>query len=214
MLNRRVNKFTKTWEKELDPSGRRRNRKQMGDMNSKSGSGSNSSKKKNIIIIISAIVVILALIGVIVYLLLSKKDTPAQAGPEDDKREVLVTEENVKEVAQQLEQQEYVPQGYYTVTQNYEWHFPTGDSASTDAHVENLTENTNDVYFDLFLADNEETPIYQSPVIPLGAVLEGFKLDTKLNAGTYDCIMVYHLVDENQKSISTVSMTVTVIVEG
>lgn len=214
MLNRRVNKFTKTWEKELDPSGRRRNRKQMGDMNSKSGSGSNSSKKKNIIIIISAIVVILALIGVIVYLLLSKKDTPAQAGPEDDKREVLVTEENVKEVAQQLEQQEYVPQGYYTVTQNYEWHFPTGDSASTDAHVENLPENTNDVYFDLFLADNEETPIYQSPVIPLGAVLEGFKLDTKLNAGTYDCIMVYHLVDENQNSISTVSMTVKVIVEG
>ncbi len=202
-----------TWEKELDPSGRRRNRKQMGDMNSKSGSGSNSSKK-NIIIIISAIVVILALIGVIVYLLLSKKDTPAQAGPEDDKREVLVTEENVKDVAEQLEQQEYVPQGYYTVTQNYEWHFPTGDSASTDAHVENLTENTNDVYFDLFLADNEETPIYQSPVIPLGAVLEGFKLDIKLNAGTYDCIMVYHLVDENQNSISTVSMTVKVIVEG
>ena len=191
----------------------------MGDMNGanhgKDGKGSSGSgsSRKNIIIIISAFVVIAALTGVIVYLLL-KKDAPAQAtSPEDDKREVLVTEENVKEVAEQLEQQEYVPQGYYTVTQNYEWHFPKGDAASTDAHVENLPENTNDVYFDLFLADNDETPIYQSPVIPLGAVLEGFKLDTKLSAGTYDCIMVYHLVDENQNSISTVSMTVKVIIE-
>jgi len=211
----------KTWEKELDPSGRRINRKQMGDMNGAyrdrkdtSGSGS-SSGKKNIIIIISAFVVIAILAGVIIYLLLSRKDAPGPASaPEDDKREVLVTEEKVEEVAQQLEQQEYVPQGDYTVTQNYEWHFPKGDEPSTDAHVENLPENTNDVYFDLFLADNDETPIYQSPVIPLGAVLEGFKLDTKLDAGTYDCIIVYHLVDENQKSISTVRMTVKVIVEG
>jgi hypothetical protein len=111
-----------------------------------------------------------------------------------------------------MEQQDFVPPGYYTVTQNYEWHFPTGDSESTDAHVENLPENTNDVYFDLFLADNEEDPIYQSPVIPREAALEHFKLDTKLDDGTYDCIMVYHLVNEKQETVSTLSMTVKVII--
>lgn len=182
------------------------------------GGNKGSGNKAIIIIIIVALVLILALAGVIIYLLAAKKDTPA--GPattpatEEGKRDVLVTEDNVAEVAQQLEEKEYVPQGYYTVTQNYEWHFPNSDEASTDAHVENLPENTNDVYFDLFLADDDETPIYQSPIIPLGAVLEGFKLDTKLNPGTYDCIMVYHLVDEDQNSISTVSMTVKVIIEG
>jgi hypothetical protein len=140
--------------------------------------------------------------------------TPAASSPEQPKREVLVTEDNVEEVVQEMKEAEYTPPGYYTVTQNYDWHFPTGDSASTDAHVENVAENTNDVYFDLFLESDEENPIYQSPVIPLGAALEDFKLDTKLEAGTYDCIMVYHLVDKDQNTISTVSMTVTVIVEG
>jgi hypothetical protein len=174
----------------------------------------NSSKKKNIIIALAVTVVILALIGVIIYLLMNK-DKPADApAPEDGKREVLVTEENVAGVAAEMKQKEYVPQGYYTVTQNYEWHFPKGDKESSDAHVENAPENTNDVYFDLFLADNDQEPIYQSPVIPLGAALENFKLDTKLSKGTYDCIMVYHLVDKDQNSISTVSMTVKVIIEN
>jgi hypothetical protein len=194
----------------------------MGDMNGGSrgqegrNSSGSSSGRKYIIIVIAALVVIAILAGVIVYLLIGKKDEPAATtGPaEEGKREVLVTEDNVKEVAEEMEQEEYTPPGYYTVMQNMEWHFPKGDQPSSDAHVENLPENTNDVYFDLFLADNDETPIYQSPVIPLGAVLEDFKLDTKLDAGTYDCIIVYHLVDENQNSISTVSLTVKVIVEG
>ncbi|MBR5407629.1 MAG: hypothetical protein IK111_08305 [Lachnospiraceae bacterium] len=184
---------------------------QVVEKGSSSGSG---SKKKYIIIGIVAAVIILALVGVIIFLLM-KKDKPADAAaPEDGKREVLVTEENVQDVVEQMEQQENVPQGYYTVTQNYEWHFPKGNAESSDAHVENLPENTNDVYFDLFLADNDQEPIYQSPVIPLGAVLENFKLDKKLSKGTYDCIMVYHLVDKDQNSISTVSMKVKVIIEN
>lgn len=201
----------------------------MGD---KSGSGqgrgdkgAGGSGKMIVIIVVIALVVIGVLTGVIIFLLAGRKDEavpneqpaanelPAVDASEEEMREVLVTEDNVQEVAERLEQQEYVPQGYYTVTQNYEWHFPKGSEASTDAHVENVAENTNDVYFDLFLEDDLENPIYKSPVIPLGAVLEGFKLDTELDAGTYDCIMVYNLVDENQKSISTVSMTVKVIVE-
>ena len=184
---------------------------QVVEKGSSSGSG---SKKKYIIIGIVAAVIILALVGVIIFLLMNKDKPAKAAAPKDGKRDVLVTEDNVAEVAKQMEEQEYVPQGYYTVTQNYEWHFPKGNAESSDAHVENLPENTNDVYFDLFLADNDQEPIYQSPVIPLGAVLENFKLDKKLSKGTYDCIMVYHLVDENQNSISTVSMTVKVIIEN
>jgi hypothetical protein len=183
--------------------------------------GKSNSKVGFVIVGIIAGIVILVLIVVILYLLVIRKDKPAEpqapvpaAEQDSGRREVLVTEENVQQVIEQMEQEEYVPQGYYTVTQNYEWHFADGSAESSDAHVENLPENTNAVYFDLFLADDEENPIYQSPVIPLGAVLEGFKLDTKLDAGTYDCIMVYHLVDDDQETISTVSMTVKVIIEG
>jgi hypothetical protein len=96
---------------------------------------------------------------------------------------------------------------------NNEWHFPDGKSASTDAYVENITENRDDVYFDLFLAGNEDHAIYESPVIPRGGVLESFALDTPLEAGSYDCIMIYHMVDENQNTLSTLRVTVTVIIE-
>jgi hypothetical protein len=192
----------------------------MGDSNgsNRGKGGKKNSNSKTVIIVVIALVVIGVLTGVIIYLLAGRRDEPeapaAPAEQEENRREVLVTEDNVQQVIEQMEAEEYVPQGYYTVTQNYDWHFPKGDAASTDAHVENLPENTNDVYFDLFLAEDSENPIYESPVIPLGAVLEGFKLDTELDAGTYDCVMVYHLVDGNQKSISTVSVSVTVIVES
>jgi hypothetical protein len=207
-------------------TGKEEKRRKMGDVRGSgqgesNGKGNKGSGNKTLIIVIVILVIIAILGGVIIYLLVSRKneeqaaqEPSATVTSEEGQRDVLVTEENVRQVVEQLEQEEYVPQGYYTVTQNYEWHFPKGNEASTDAHVENLPENTNDVYFDLFLADDQENPIYQSPVIPLGAVLEGFKLDKALDAGTYDCILVYHLVDENQKTISTVSMTVKVIIEG
>jgi tetrahydromethanopterin S-methyltransferase subunit G len=209
-------------KRDVEARERRTIQKKMGDTKDESQKTGNNGKGSNKALIILGIVVgiiLIALLIVVIVLLLKKNDqstAPTNQAPaqEEKKREVLVTEENVEEVISAIEEDEYVPQGYYTVTQNYEWHFPKGDAASTDAHVENLTENTNDVYFDLFLADDQENPIYQSPVIPLGAALEKFKLDTALDAGTYDCIIVYHLIDENQNSLSTVSMTVTVIVEG
>jgi hypothetical protein len=191
------------------------------DESQKNAGKQNGSNKTLMILGIIVGIVFVAMAATIIVLLVNMKKTdvataPATQAPatEETKRDVLVTEENVEEIVEQMEKEEYVPQGYYTVTQNYTWHFPNGNEASYDAHVENLTENTNDVYFDLYFADDLENPIYQSPVIPLGAALENFKLDTALNAGTYDCIIVYHLVDENQNSLSTVSMTVTVIVEG
>lgn len=191
------------------------------DESQKNAGKQNGSNKTLMILGIIVGIVFVAMAATIIVLLVNMKKTdvataPATQAPatQGKQRDVLVTEENVEEIVEQMQEEEFVPPGYYTVTQNYTWHFPTGTEASTDAHVANLPENTNDVYFDLFLASDEENPIYQSPVIPLGAVLENFKLDTALDAGTYDCIMVYHLVDSNQNEVSTVSMTVTVVVEG
>lgn len=180
-------------------------------------SGERKGGNAVIALVVAGVVIIVLLVVVIVLLLngnKANKDAEVNSDSKPAKREVVVNESNVEEVIEQLAEATRVPQGSYTVTQNYEWHFPKGDEASTDAHVENLPENTNDVYFDLFIDGDDETPIYQSPVIPRGAVLEGFKLDKKLDAGTYDCIMVYHLVDEDQNSISTVSMRLQVVVEG
>lgn len=165
----------------------------------------NEKKKGRVFLIIGLIVVIAVLLGVIAFLL--KEDEP-------QKRNVVVTPENAEEVAAQMAEEDYTEPGYYTVNMATEWHFSKGDAVSEDARVDNIAGNTNPVYFDLFLAGEEEEPIYQSPVIPVGSFLEKITLDKPLDAGTYDCVMVYHLVDEEQETISTLRVTVQVIVES
>lgn len=154
-----------------------------------------------------SIAVIIALLVVVILLLLhgQKKEEP--------KRNVVITPENVEQVIEDMATQEFVEPGYYSVSMTNIWHFATGDAVSEDAFVENREENTNDVYFDVFLAEDEETPILQSPVIPRGAELNSIALDTPLEAGTYDCVMVYHLVDDDQNTISTLRVGITIIVE-
>ncbi len=175
----------------------------------------------NRVIIIVGIVIIILLLAVIVILLLRKpadsgvSDAPAAPESQQPKREVLVSEDNVRDVVDQMEQEmaEYTPPGYYTAQMNSTWHFTTGDAESYDSYVANAIENTNDVYFDLFLSDDQDNPIYESPIIPVGSELRNIRLNTVLSAGTYESILVYHLVDEDQNSLGTVSFTVTLIVE-
>ena len=129
---------------------------------------------------------------------------------------MVVNEENVAQLTEQMvsEAQEYVEPGYYTVNMNTHWHFLKGDAVSEDARVDNLEENTHDVYFDVYLLEDEEEPVYQSPVIPRGAFLEHIALDTPLDAGTYDCVCIYHLVDEDQETLSTLRVAFQITVES
>ena len=160
------------------------------------------------IAIIAGIVVIIALLIVVIVLLLRGKTE------EEPKRNTIATNDNVEEVVDNMAADEYVEPGYYNTSMTNTWHFKNGDAVSEDAFVENKEENTNDVYFDVFLASDEENPILRSPVIPRGAELENISLDKPLDAGTYDCVMVYHLVDDDQRSISTLRVGITIIVEN
>lgn len=162
------------------------------------------------IMILVAIFLVMA--GTIIYLWMSR-----QPEEEKERRGVVVTPDNVQEVIDEMEKkasEERVAPGYYTVRMNYEWHFSGRDAISKDAYVENLATNTNAVYLDLFLVEDEENAIYQSPVIPLGSSLQDISLDTPLESGTYDCVAVYHLVDDDQNTLSTLRVTVTVVIEG
>lgn len=169
--------------------------------------------KSEKIIIMIGIIVIISLLGIIFFLLGSRKEDKEETS---EKRNVIVNESNAESVADQMieEGQKFVEPGYYTVSMDTDWHFSRGDAVSDDAWVDNLAENTNDVYFDVFLAENEEEAIYQSPVIPRGSYLEKIELDKPLDKGTYDCVMVYHLVDEEQETISTLRVAFTIIVDS
>ena len=178
----------------------------MSTANSNQARKKGKEGKRKTVGTIILVVIILVLAGVIAFLLLRK--------PEEERRNVVVTPDNVEEMIAQMEDEEFVEPGYYTVTMSYDWHFAAGDAVSSDAYVENVTGNTNAVYFDLFLTSDEENAIYKSPVIPVGSSLRDIALDTELDVGTYDCVEVYHLVDDEQNTISTLRVTVTLIIEG
>ncbi len=173
-----------------------------------------SSKKNERTVIVICIAVIAVLVAVIFFLMLKKNQPVETADMEEAKRNVVVNENNVEEVAAEMADVEYVEPGYYTVTMATKWHFSKGDAVSSDARVDNVAGNTNPVYFDVFLADDEENPIYSSPVIPIGSFLENITLDQPLEAGTYDCVMIYHLVDEDQHTISTLRVAIQIIIES
>lgn len=178
----------------------------------KAGENSQRSEKKDnnktMMAVMGAVIAVMAV--AIVGLALRK---PAEE-EQQPMRNVVVTPENLDGVIDQINERDFTTPGYYTVNMATEWHFPKGDDISYDARVDNLAENTNNVYFDVFLASDETTPIYQSPVIPVGSFLEWITLDVPLEMGTYDCVMVYHLVDDAQETISTLRVAFTIIVES
>lgn len=185
-----------------------------------SSSTSEKKSKKGIIALVVCGVIIVTLLVVVVVLAAKnsnlKKENgnnvESQSATEEPKRNVVVTPDNVDEVIKNMKEDEFVPVGSYNATMNSTWNFADGSSASSNAYVENSTSNTNDVYFDLMLADTSEI-IYSSPVIPIGSHLENITLDKVLEAGSYDCVVKYVLVDENQKPLSSLKVAVKVIIE-
>jgi hypothetical protein len=167
------------------------------------------------IVIIVATLVIIALLAVIVVLLLKGNKKEVEDKRDDvAARGVVVNQNNAEQIVDDMVKKPYVEPGYYEASMTNVWHFADSKSVSSDAYVANVEGNTNDVYFDVFLASDEENPILESPVIPRGAKMEEIKLDKELDAGTYDCVMIYHLIDENQATVSTLRVGITVIIEN
>lgn len=156
-------------------------------------------------LIVVLLIVVVVLIGVIIYITRAKEEV---------KRNVVVTPDNVEEVIDSMSTEEYTAPGYYETSMTTTWNFEDGEATSEDAYVENVANNSNDVYFDLVLAEDNDHVILSSPVIPRGSSLSDISLDEDLNAGTYDCVMIYHLVDGEQNTVSTLRVGVTVVVKN
>ncbi len=172
-----------------------------------------SSQGNKVILIVGAIVIVVLLV-IILLLVLNGNKQNANTATQEEKRAVVVSQDKAEEIAEEMIQEDYVAPGYYEAVMSTTWHFKTGDAESEDAYVENITTNTNDVYFDLFITGDEQNAIYKSPVIPRGEKLENIKLDKPLDAGTYDCVLIYHLVDDDQKPISEVRVGINLIVDN
>ena len=180
--------------------------------------GETVKKKKGAgLLIFFLILVIAALIVTVIFLLGKNKENAdngslsTQAGYSDSagKRNVVVNKDNVEELIEQLSEEEKVAPGSYEAIMSTTWHFY--DGVSNDAYVENSEANTNDVFFDIYLADTEEK-IYESPVLPIGSFLKDIKLDKELSKGSHECVIVYSLIDEEQNVLSDVRIAMEIVI--
>ena len=175
--------------------------------NGQSTKPSNESPKgvsaSKIVIIVLLVTLLIAAV-IIIFLLLkpdgSKKDTVSGRG-------YVLTEDNASDL---LAPQEDSPDDHFKTSQTIDWHFK--GKTSEDAYVANDSSNSRTVYFDLLLNSTQEV-IYSSPYIPLGSEMKGVTLDKELDPGTYETIMVYHLVDDDENEITTVSVALDIYVE-
>ena len=192
----------------------------MDDKAGNTGNTKENGKNKLLVAVcIVAVVIIAFLLGVIVSMM---GRTGAQQGEENikgnetenDKRPVLITEDNISEIFSQAEpeEQKEVPLRYQ-VTMNSTWEFEDGKAVSSNAYVANSTNNETPVYFDVVRNDTEEV-IYRSPVIPVGEHLDSVTLDTDLDVGSYECTLTYHLIDDDQNTLTTVNMWLMVNVRN
>lgn len=180
--------------------------------NTAQGGNTGMNTQTRAILIVGSLVIV-ALVGVIIALVMNLNRVPEQEEERPPQRAMVVNEDNLNDILEELEDVQPVQAGYYQARMSTDWTFPDGASASPDAYVENVANNTNDVYFDVELADTGET-VYASPVIPRGGYLSGIVLDRDLDAGTYDAVLIYHLIDADQRTLSTLRMAVTITVES
>jgi hypothetical protein len=176
--------------------------------------GQGDEKKGGKGVLIAGAVVIVGLVAVIAVMGSLLLNRPEPVAPQEEEppqqRSMLVTEDNLDEVISELETPPAnVPQ-YFTANMNSTWNFPDGRT-SVDAYVGNYMDNETPLYFDVSLTDTGET-VFESPVIPLGGQLNGITLNRTLDDGTYSADLVYHLIDENQRTLTTVTMAVTLVV--
>ncbi len=170
------------------------------------------SGRGKVVLIVVLCLVVAALAATVVFLMMRKSDEAAEA--EAPRRNVVVTPDNIDQLLEERALPEFEEATYYTVSMEPTWTFPSGDAPSSNARIDNLLSNTNDVYFDVFLAGDETEPIYESPIIPLGSFLEDVTLEKSLDKGTYDAVCIYHLVDEEQNTLSTLRVAIKIVVES
>lgn len=169
----------------------------------KLSNGTEKKSKKNITtVIVIAIIAIVIIVALVLFFTKSKTN----------QKNVVVTPDNVEEILSDMQDQQ-AKAGTYEVTMNTTWDFEDGDSASSNAYVENSTANTNDVYFEIVRSDTNET-IFTSPTIPVGSHLENITLDKVLEKGTYACMLTYYLLDDEGNTTSKLNLKLTIHVNG
>lgn len=168
------------------------------------------NKKKIGIIVGGIVVLLLVIIGVLVFLLFRKEgEEPEERGG------YVIDESNFRQIQESMADE--VAEGYFETYMNTAWTFADGASETQDAVLGNSPNNTKPIRCEVILNDTGEI-IYKTGVLPVGAILEPFKLDKDLDAGTYNATCQIYLLREKEdgtyEDFSSAGFYVTIEVEN
>lgn len=169
-------------------------------------------KKKKVGIAIACCIVILLLtvIGVLFFLLLRKDENEME-----EQSGYVIDESNYQQIQEKMADE--VAEGYFETYMNTTWTFADGTSETKDAILGNSPNNTSPIRCEVILNDNGEA-VYKTGVLPVGAVLDPFKLDVDLDAGTYEAICQVYLMREKEdgtyEDFSSAGFYVTIEVQN
>ena len=131
-----------------------------------------------------------------------------QAEAPGNKRDTVVNKENIENVAAGMEKEKMKPTSYEAVM-NTEWKLEDDGMTVTNAYVENSYGNSNAVWFDVALDDDE--PLYTSSVIPVGSKVTDIKFERPVPGGRHKATVTYHLIDKSGEPAGIVKAGVTLV---
>jgi hypothetical protein len=175
------------------------------------GAAAKGSTLLSMPVVVSTAVAVVAVGGIVAFTSLSGNNTGTDSDSVAAYNLVVTPDESDEDSTETVSK---AAAGTYDVSMNSTWEFADAKSASSNASVDNLSSNTNTVYF-IVTRDDTGTMIYKSPYIPVGGSLSNIKLsDESLAKGTYPCTLTYHLVDDNYEDISTLNISVSIVIQN
>lgn len=163
------------------------------------------NSNKNLKVILGVVIVLLlVVIGVLLFVVLGKKDekqpevenVSRDGGIAYDASAVATDEESLQKAVDELV--EKAKEGSMALEMKPE---AIGEDGETfECMLANSVKNKYDMYMTLYLDDTQEE-IYRSGLIPVGKKIDSFKINKKLDKGTYVCTLVYNQVEDDHSTI-------------
>lgn len=174
-------------------------------MSNKETTQKTKGQSKVVIVLLALIVVIVVAFAVILLYLLSSKDTKDL--PESNVQQIgngLEVEANLilddpKTLQDAVDEMlEKVAEGQMSLEMEVEARSADGENFS--CYLANADQNSYDMYMMLYRDDTQEL-IYQSGIIPIGARIESFTTNVKMDPGMYVCTLVFCQLEEDGETI-------------
>lgn len=167
------------------------------------------NKKTKIIVACICVVALLAIgAAAAMFIMMNQKD-------EEPSTTYTMDEGNYQQIIEDMSAQ--VQEGYFETYMTTEWKFPDGSSEASDATLGNSPNNTKPIRCQLLLDETEEV-LFETGVLPVGALVSPIKLNKDLDAGTYDATCMIYLMNEKEdgtyEDYSSAGFHVTLIIEN